>query len=173
MKQAAYSSKSSTRRISGALRVVVLAQLGLLAGCELYDWGDLLHGSGGSSSGGSGSGGAPDKCEPNAAGNDDCQKCVETACCAEYLACTTAECAGDGTSANPGELACFHQCISDAVTDTGSADSDTVAECAGQCAVGSALADDTQELVTCILGEATDAGPTGCSVDCYTVDLSN
>ena len=59
MNQAAHSSKSSSvRRVVGALRVVALAQLALLGGCELYDWGDLIHGSGGSSSGGTGSGGS-------------------------------------------------------------------------------------------------------------------
>src|SRR5690606_169317 len=49
---------SAMRRVAGVLRVVVVAQVGLLAGCHLYDWGDLIPGDGGSSSGGSGSGGS-------------------------------------------------------------------------------------------------------------------
>jgi hypothetical protein len=117
MKQAAFSSKScSLRRVSGALRVVVLAQLGLLGGCELYDWGDLIHGSGGSSSGGSGSGGgsaggsceldgvehpagesfpSSDGCNTCFCGEDGAVACTERACLDVCGGLTGASC-GDG-----------------------------------------------------------------------------
>ena len=57
MNQATLTSTSPTlRRAAGALRVVALAQLALLAGCQLYDFGDIIRGSGGSSGSGSGGG---------------------------------------------------------------------------------------------------------------------
>ena len=57
MNQAAFISGSPSFR-RATLRIAALAQLGLLAGCQLYDFGDLFPGSGGSGSGGSGSGGS-------------------------------------------------------------------------------------------------------------------
>lgn len=77
--------------------MVVLAQLGLLAGCQLYDFGDIFHGSGGSSSGGSSGGGGT--CELDGVvhqagdsfpSNDGCNQCF----CDENggVACTERAC---------------------------------------------------------------------------------
>jgi hypothetical protein len=54
-------------------------------------------------------------------------------------------------------------------------DGDTVLGCAARCAEnGSALADNTQNLISCILrgGVPADGGTLGCSIECYLVDLS-
>jgi hypothetical protein len=118
MNQPALTSKSpSLRRAAGVLRVVVLAQLGLLAGCQLYDFGDIFHGSAGSGSGGSSGGGGT--CEVDGAvhqagdtfpSSDGCNECF----CGEDggVACTDRACVNEcggltGASCPDGQYCSF------------------------------------------------------------------
>jgi hypothetical protein len=98
MNQAVFTSKStSTQRAAGVLRGVVLAHLALLSGCQLFDFGDLLHGSGGGSAGG-GSGGGAGSCELDGVrhhdgesfpSSDGCNQCF---CDDGVAACTERAC---------------------------------------------------------------------------------
>ncbi len=93
-----HSNPARPRRAARASGLLVLAHLALLEGCDLYDFGDLLHGSGGSSSGG-GSGGTTPACELDGASYlpgdtfpspDGCNQCVCSANGA--IACTERAC---------------------------------------------------------------------------------
>jgi Kazal-type serine protease inhibitor-like protein len=124
MNQPSLSSKSPTlRRAAGALRVVVLAQLGLLAGCQFYDFGDILNGLGGSSSGGGSGGGgtceldgvvhqagdsfpSSDGCNQCSCGDDGSVACTERACLNVCGGLTGASCPEGQYCSFPPEAQC-------------------------------------------------------------------
>lgn len=109
-------------------------------------------------SGSSGTGGSAGAvaCNPNDPANSTCDKCVQTNCCNEWLACT-------GSCAT--EFPCFQQCVFDAVADGGTADPSTLAGCASNCAVdpNGVPATPTNNLIACI---NDDEASVNCHAEC-------
>jgi hypothetical protein len=119
---------------------------------------------GGGGSGGSG-GGATCDADPM---DNPCVECMKSNCCAEILACAN-NTACSGTNGE-GELTCIQDCVF-AVTEDGGVVNDMVlGACAGQCAVGSTIAEPTNDAVACMnSGERLDGGM---GDDCYVECLS-
>lgn len=120
-----------------------------------------------------GSGGTPSKpdastlvCAPQLR-TDPCEKCIESACCTEWLACgMDADCTGQN-----GELAAFQACMVSIQADAGYITVQQAQDCLTNNANNGVPATASQDLVTCILGVGTvqpDGGPpTSCGMTCY------
>ena len=123
MKQSTFRSNfSSSRRAASALRVIALAHLALLGGCELYDLADIIDGSGGPGNGGSSSAGScefdgtvrqageffpsSDGCNQCFCGEDGAVGCTERACLDGCGGLTGARCPDGQYCSFPPETQC-------------------------------------------------------------------
>jgi hypothetical protein len=120
--------------------------------------GGSFGGSGGSTGGSGGSTGGTAgaiTCNPQDPQNSKCDTCMQTTCCNEWEACQN-----DATCRT--EFGCIKQCVdAQLASDGGTPD---VASCAGQCAQGSVIVQQTNDLVACV--KNTEAG-SSCDFDCF------
>ena len=104
----------------------------------------------------------------DAGAEDECQKCIQTECCTDFLACANGDrgnCWGDD-----GEMFCIQDCILDYVeANDEPAPGPTKESCISDCQIGSTPRPATNNLFGCIdTGDRGDAAPgNGCAVECF------
>lgn len=126
--------------------------------------GSEMDGGAGSAGDSGGAGGAGPQCEPDNPQFTVCERCRDSKCCSEWLACLEdGEPCSEGGSMGEGEIICIQGCIIDEFEMNASADPVAVrAACADSCATdGVLITTVTNALFTCL--DATD----GCALECF------